>query len=67
MKQETLRKGDIVRINVYCNENYDKYLNKDLIIESIRKDSDGDLMFDFSDKKSGKNLPFSFFEDEIEV
>ena len=62
-----IKVGDNVVITDYSNENYFDYLDRNLIVTDIRKDSDGDYLYDLEDEDIGEELPFSFYQNEIEI
>jgi hypothetical protein len=62
-----IKVGDNVVITDDSNENYYDYLDRNLIVTNIRKDRDGDYLYDLEDEDSGEELPFSFNENEIEL
>lgn len=62
-----IKVGDNVVITDDSNENYYDYLDRNLIVTHVRKDSDGDYFYDLEDEDSGEKLPFSFYENEIEL
>jgi len=54
-----IKVGDNVTITDNSNENYFDYLDRNLIVTAITKDSDGDYLYDLENEDSGEEVPFS--------
>ena len=57
--------GDYVEI-VSDNDSYDDFRDEELIIESISDDGDGENMYELAYQNDDTEIPFSFYEYELE-